>query len=386
MEGFVNIMTSNHPCAQYCMDVIRCLLQEKDIPQLPDTVSLQQLFEFSRMHNVEAMVFHALEQLDMDENDPLWQNWRNRAAMLLTQSIVQLTERDALFSALTEAEIKLLPVKGCWMKELYPEIDYRQMSDLDMLIPADKAQAAESIMLQLGYKREECEEEINHTGYFKAPYTEVELHTSLLEEDNGYYNDVWQRVSPDEVYPGLYRFSVEDEYIFYLLHLNKHLEGSGTGIRSILDSVIYRTAYPEMDREYLLKEVDKLRLGEALERIETLADCWFGSGTAVPEHLQAMAEFILTAGSYGTLEHFSQNQLEHLKKKYKNPLMRAFMYWVVRICRPREEMAKTYPVLKKLPVLLPFFWIYRALVKVVKRPVDVWHHIKLIFGKEMNHG
>lgn len=378
--------TMNNACSAYCIELIRCLMQEKEIPQLPDTVSLQELYDFAKLHNVEAMVFRALEQLEMDEQDAVWQNWQNRAAMILTQSIVQLAERDMLFFALTEAGIQLLPVKGCWMKELYPDIDYRQMSDLDMLIPAEQAQEAETIMRSLGYKRDEYEEEINHTGYFKAPYTEVELHTSLLEEDKGYYSDVWQRVSPDASYPGLYRFSVEDEYIYYLLHLNKHLEGSGTGIRSILDSVVYRAAYPEMDREYLLKEVEKLQLGEALERIETLADCWFGSGVEVPERLQNMAEFILSAGSYGTLEHFSQNQLAQLEKKYKNPVIRALMYWVIRICRPRKEMARTYPVLNKVPVLLPFFWVYRALAKVVDRPAAVWHHIKLVFNKGKKHG
>lgn len=379
-------MTINHSCGQYCIDVIRCLLQEKEIPQLPDTVTLQELYAFSKMHNVEAMVFHGLEQLDMDATNPIWQDWQNRSAMLLTQSIVQMADRDTLFSALTEAGIQLLPVKGCWMKELYPDIGYRQMSDLDMLLPAEKAEEAEKIMRSLGYTRDVYEEEINHTGYFKAPFTEVELHTSLLEEDNGYYNNVWQRVLPDESYQGLYRFSVEDEYIYYLLHLNKHLEGSGTGIRSILDSVVYRAAYPEMDRVYLLEEVEKLQLRETLYRIETLADCWFGSGEEIPELLQPMAEFILTAGSYGTLEHFSQNQLEQLEKKYKNPVVRALMYWVVRICRPRREMARTYPVLDKVPALLPFFWVYRAFMKVANRPAAVWHHIKLVFTKGKKHG
>ena len=174
-------MTVNYACARYCIDVIRCLLQGIEIPPMPDGVTMQELFAFAKMHNVEAMVLHGLEQLEPDSSDPVWLNWQNRAAMLLTQSIVQLADRDMLFSALTEAGIRLLPVKGCWIKELYPEIDYRQMSDLDMLIPAEQAQDAESIMRSLGYKRDEYEEEINHTGYFKPPYTEVELHTSLLE-------------------------------------------------------------------------------------------------------------------------------------------------------------------------------------------------------------
>ena len=68
-------MTVNYTCAQYCIDVIRCLLQEKAIPQIPDAVTVAELYAFAKMHNVEAMVFHGLEQLEMDDDDPVWQNW-----------------------------------------------------------------------------------------------------------------------------------------------------------------------------------------------------------------------------------------------------------------------------------------------------------------------
>ena len=375
------MMTSNSACALYCIDLIRCLLQEKEIPQLPDTVSLQELYDFAKLHNVETMVFHALEQLEMDDNDPLWQNWQNRAAMILTQSIVQLAERDMLFSALTDAGIKLLPVKGCWMKELYPDIDYRQMSDLDMLIPEEKAQEAKRIMLQLGYSTEAFEDSPCHAGYLKPPYTEVELHIALLEEDNGYYDHIWERAVPVAGYNHLYRLSTEDEYIFYLLHLNKHLEDAGTGIRSILDSTVYRAAYPNMNRAYLQQELEKLNLRETAQNIEKLADCWFADGGGLPQELEDMAQYILSAGSYGTLANRSRQRLEKMQEKYKNPLLRGVVYWIIRTCRPLKEMQQSYPLLKKLPVLLPLFWLYRAVMKFIRHPKAIWHHVMLVFKK-----
>ena len=373
--------TMNNTCSAYCIELIRCLLQEKEIPQLPDAVSLQELYVFAKLHNVEAMVFHALEQLEMDEQDAVWQNWQNRAAMILTQSIVQLAERDMLFSALTDAGIKLLPVKGCWMKELYPDIDYRQMSDLDMLIPEEKAQEAKRIMLQLGYSTEAFEDSPCHASYLKPPYTEVELHIALLEEDNGYYDHVWERAVPVGGYSNLYRLSAEDEYIFYLLHLNKHLEDAGTGIRSILDSAVYRAAYPHMNRAYLQQELEKLHLWETAQNIEKLADCWFAVGRQLPRALEDMAQYILSAGSYGTLANRSRQRLEKMQEKYKNPLLRGMVYWIIRTCRPLKEMQQSYPLLKKLPVLLPLFWLYRAVMKLVKHPKTILHHVMLVFKK-----
>ena len=376
----------NRNCATYCIELIRCLMQELEVPEKPERISLQELYSYAKLHNVEAMIYHGLCQTNVDVSDPVWQKWENRAAMLLAQGVVQLSDRDLLFSVLTEAGIDLRPVKGCWLKELYPNMEWRQMADLDMLIPAEKAAEAKKIMLSLGYQTEEFENMPNHAGYLKPPYTEVELHTALLVDGRGYYDKVWEQAHPVEGIPGLYRFSPEDEYIYYLLHLSKHLEDAGTGIRSVLDSLVYREAYPDMDRDYLRRELEKWDLWERTLEIETLCDCWFQTGKEIPEELESLAQHILSAGAFGTVEIRSERRLEKLREKYKNPVIRGIVYWIIRACRPMEEMVQCYPVLKKLPVLLPFFWIHRAVMKFAKSPKAVWHHIKLAFGKGKNHG
>ena len=379
-------MNKNRECAFYAIAVIRAVMREEPVPTIPENLSLQALYNFARLHNVESLIYYGLLKLEPDPADPVWQNWENRAAMLLAQSVVQLSDRDMLFSVLTSAGIPLLPFKGCWLKELYPNMEYRQMADLDMLIPAEKAAEAKRIMLSMGYQTEEFENMPNHAGYLKPPYTEVELHTALLVDGRGYYDRVWEQVHPVEGIPGLYRFSPEDEYIYYLLHLSKHLEDAGTGIRSVLDSLVYREAYPDMDRAYLRRELEKWDLWERALEIEILCDCWFRSGKEIPEELEGLAQHILSAGAFGTVEIRSERRLEKLREKYKNPVIRGIVYWILRTCRPMEEMVQCYPVLKNVPVLLPFFWIHRAVMKFAKSPKAVWHHIKLAFGKGENHG
>lgn len=378
-------MTYNKECAAYAIDLIRAVMQETEIPEKPANLSLQELYGFAKLHNVEALLYHGLCQTHVDLSDPVWQNWENRAGMLLAQGIVQLAERDELFSNLTASGIPLLPFKGCWLKEMYPNMEYRQMADLDMLIPREYAQTAKKLMLSLGYQTETFEDAPHHAGYLKPPYTEVELHVSLLEDGGEYYNDVWNRVRKVEGYPCLYRFSPEDEYIFYLIHLNKHLEDAGTGIRSVLDSVVYRNVYPDMDRDYLNRELTSLGLWYRMLQIEKLADSWFCTGMELPEELQDMAQYILFAGSYGTIENRSRQRLEKLQEKYRNPIVRALAYWIIRTCRPLKEMQQSYPLLNKLPVLLPFYWFCRAVMKIAKHPRRIWHHVKLVFGKEREH-
>lgn len=382
-------MQRNDNCAQTCIDVIRAVMQHQPVPGMREGVTLEALFAFSKMHSVEALMFHALCELDVNEEDAVWLHWQNRAEMLLTQSIVQLADRDLLFDVMAEAGVDLLPVKGCWLKEAYPEIDYRQMSDLDMLIRRKDRSRVREMLLGMGYEPESGEVAAHHDGYEKKPYTIVEMHLQLLSSTDpnaGYYENIWERAQPTKDRPRIYRLSCEDEYIYYLLHLKKHLEEAGCGIRLILDSVAFRAANPNMDRAYLQREFEKLRIAEFAAQIEQLADCWFVTGEALPEHLRAMGEGILWAGTYGSLENALDNRMDKLREKYRSPLVRMAAYWGSRFCRPLSEMKAFYPILEKLPVLLPACWVARIAKKCVTKPKALLYHIQHIYKEGMKNG
>jgi len=360
----------NKTCAAYCIDLIRNLMQQTPVPPMPEGVTLAQLYDFSKLHGVEAMVYHGLEQLDMDEKDPIWKDWENRAAMLLTQSIVQLAERDVLFNALPAAGISILPVKGCWLKERYPDIDYRQMSDLDILIHPQDRPKAEALMNQLGYEKEEGLAE-HHDGYLKPPYMGVELHHMLLPEQDaraGYYCDIWEKVQPVEGFSGVFRLKSEDEYIYYILHLYKHVIYAGTGIRSFLDSLVYRNAYPDMDWDYLRQEFQKLGVADFAESIQTIADCWFLSGEAIPAGLEDMAQSVLSAAAYGTENQLIHNEMKPMLERFRNPLVAKAVYLLSCLFLPLKAMRILYPVLNKFPILLPVFWVWRPIDRLLFRP------------------
>lgn len=358
-------------CEKYCIDLIRAVMQETEIPAFPEGLSLQSLYEFAKKHSVEALVFHGLEQLDMEEENPIWQNWCNRAQMLLTQSIVQLTDRDLLFEELTAEGIDLLPVKGCWLKEDYPEIDYRQMGDLDMLIRKADREKIHGKMVELGYAVDEHIGKSVHISYAKPPYTEVEMHFTLLPWDDPrhtYYEHVWEKAECVDGNVYLHRLTAEDEYIYYILHLQKHAMDAGIGIKAFLDSVVYRKCYPKMNRNYLRKELQLLNAWEFTKQVEKLADCWFDTGEELPKEVERLAANALEDGVFGTEQRMMENRLQKLEEKYKNPLVRSVAYWLSRLFLPREEMECWYPILEKYPFLLPFCWGMRLVMACIRKP------------------
>ena len=371
-------MKINKNCADYCICVLRCLMQKKNVPPMPESLTAGELYAFSRLHGVEAMVYHALEQTELNRDEPVWPDWHRRADMLMTQSVVQLAERDMLFSLLPGAGVELLPVKGCWLKEQYPEIDWRQMCDLDMLIHHEDMKKAEALMLSLGYSKE-SDTAKNHDEYIKPPYMGVELHHSLLpvnDERCGYYADVWKKAVPVEDWPGVFRLKAEDEYIFQLLHLFKHTTSAGIGIRAFLDNAVFRGVSGDMDKDYLAREYDKLGISGFVRCIETLADCWFTSGEAVPAELEAMADSILSAGSYGTEERRVQSVMRRLGGKGHRPLAAKLRYLFAMLFLPLSAMRELYPVLNKAPLLLPVFWLWRPVDRLIFRPEALTNIVK----------
>ncbi len=368
----------NKQCAVFCIDLIRCLMQEKAISPVPESLSLEELYAFAKLHGVEAMVYHGLEQLSMEAANPVWQDWTNRADLLLTQSIVQLAERDQLFAALPVAGIPILPVKGCWLKEQYPDIDYRQMSDLDILIHPEDAPRAAALMKQLGYIPEDGASD-HHDEYIKPPYMGVELHTALLPKDDeryDYYQGIWDKAIPSADYPEVYRLKPEDEYIFFLVHLYKHVYYAGTGIRPFLDCVVYRKLWPDMDRDYLHRELETLGLVDFARQVENLSDCWFTTGEPVPEALMEMEESVISSAAYGTEREELSRKVEKLARKYGNRHLAQLVYWLGQLFAPLEEMAPQYPVLNKYPWLLPIFWFVHLVQKVSREPKDLLQKLR----------
>lgn len=370
----------NKQCALYCIRVLRAVMQKTHVPEIPETLSLAEIYDFAKLHGVEAMVYHGLESLVTENQDPVWQDWGNRAAMLLTQSIVQLTERDALFNALPAAGIPILPIKGCWLKEQYPDIDYRQMSDLDILIHPENKKKAEMVMAQLGYAPEDNPSDY-HDGYVKPPFMGVELHTALLPKEDvrcAYYHGIWEKAIPAENGPGVYRLRPEDEYIFFLVHLYKHVYYAGTGIRPFLDCVVYRTLWPDMNRLYLHRELESLGLTAFAAQVEQLSDCWFENGGDVPASLSKIANSILSSSVYGTANEEFQQSMNRMYEKYHSRFVAHMAYWLYRLFAPLEEMEPQYPILGKHPWLLPVFWVVHLIQKVSREPKELLQHFRKV--------
>lgn len=354
-SGLVNDNTAAE--CEYLIELIRYALSGEKAPEKPQGILWEHIFSLSKFHGIDNLVFYSVERLRSQPEGELLRKWRQRRDMAAVKSVTQLAERDKIDAAFSAAEIRHLMLKGCLLKEMYPQDDFRAMSDLDILIDEENMDKTARTLKSLGYEfEEECD---HHTAFCKQPVLNVEIHTRLVpkhfEKGYEYYSNPWEHTA--ETSPYCCRFEWNDYYVYMLAHFAKHYYQGGSGIRSVIDIHVFLEKHGgELDHSYIRRELEKMDIAEFAETAERLARYWFGGGKSDRE-TEDMACYVMTSGIYGTKLRDAQNQIEMLRRK--NPHFVRIRYFLRRAFLPYSTMKFVYPVLKKAPVLLPFCEIHR---------------------------
>ena len=270
-----------------------------------------------------------------------------------------------------ESGIWYLPLKGIILKDYYPEVGMRQMSDNDILYDADFADKVQMYMEQQGYEATSVGKG-THDVYQKPPVYNFELHRILYGSTHPnhwdeYYGNIKKKLIPNESSSYGHHFTDEDFYVYITSHAYKHYAGSGTGLRTLLDTYVYLKAKPELDFNYIEKECEVLGIAEFEKQSRILCNKIFDvaslSGQDTLERMltpkeQEMLGIYLSSGVYGTEEQRIKNSIQKIRKEQK---------YFPKICYlwkrlfPGAEVYRYYvPAAKKHAWLLPLGWLKRT--------------------------
>ena len=193
---------------------------------------------------------------------------------------------------------------------------------------------------------------------FKKGLITVELHRYLITPGNddlcAYYETGWSIARPED---GVrYKLRDEDEYVYIVAHFAKHYRNAGAGIKPILDIWLYPKHHPALDWEYIRTQLASMKLLEFFEHLLQLIAVWFEN--AEPDDLTiSMSKYILNSGEYGSTHHSAAaNAVTAAETGKKRSRLRRYL-WL--LFPDKTIMHNKYPILKRIPVLLPVFWVYR---------------------------
>lgn len=361
MEKYIK----EYQTGSYLIHLIRSVLHETEPKPLPEGISIEKLYKMAKMHNVDYIAYEGVKKFPEISHDEYGKKWQERSVQCAMQGVIQRAERDKLYKVLPKAGVRILPLKGCLIKEMYPRTEYRQMADLDILIDIENAQTTRQVMEAQGYETEVFDVS-NHDGYMKKPWCHVEIHRSLFTEKNknaAKYENMWEHAFEEPASSGIYYLNWDDFYIYMLEHFAKHFRQSGSGIRSVMDIYVFlKEKGAELHEDYLEKKLKEQNLWEFKEEMEQIAEDWFVKGV-IGNHKKAESR-ILESGAYGTELFEYMHLMKDMEEQCHSKIMARVIYVGKMIFLNYDGMCILYPVLKKVPFLLPFFWIYR-IIKVI---------------------
>lgn len=304
----------------------------------------------------------------------------------LMHSEQQLYELRTLVEDFEKEKIDYVLLKGAVQKKLYPKPEMRPMGDIDIMIKQDsQGEKVAEIMKRHGF---DSIRETNHELIWTKSTVMVELHKRLIPSYNEdyykYFGDGWQLVEQADKSSTRYTFKPEDDFIYQFTHFAKHYRDAGIGVLHLVDLYVF-LKNNKLNFKYLQTELKKLQLYTFFKNIAATLNACFEDGPST-ELTDFILDRIFKCGSYGTTQNQAISTAVKKTKDVKNEKMVHSTYLLKRVFMPYKEMCRRNPILKKLPFLLPFFWIYRMVTVLfnkgtMKREIN---KLKLVDAKTVS--
>lgn len=295
----------------------------------------------------------------------------------LRQSIflhnIRYAQFEQVSAMLSENGIDHMPVKGWYLRSLYPEPELRTFGDIDVLIRREDREKAHALMTQAGFAVKENWE----PTYTYARETELyEFHTNLMDASldgrsdlPAYFADAWSHAAID--HGRCWKPGLEFHLLYVICHLAKHLYSSGAGLRMYLDAALYIKTYNDsLDWTAIRAEMEQLGLGRFLDTVLTACESWFGVTAACDFSRLASAgellNYALDADLFGKLRDHSviqmRNRRETPSSDGKTDAIKRVLF------PPYEALVKRYTYIQGRKWLMPVALLHRAAVNLANIP------------------
>lgn len=338
-----------------------------------EKMDLNVIFKICQRHILTACVAYALESIDIHNN-----NFIQAKEKAIRKNIIMDKERENILNRLEQEHIWYMPLKGSIIKDWYPRLGMRQMSDNDILCDGSKRKRIKHIMKEMGFVCERFEK--GDDAYHKPPVSNFEMHNELFslvhdKKLHEYYKNVKLKLIKDKDNEYGYHFQMEDFYVYMIAHEYKHYSEGGTGVRSLLDTYIFLRKFNDtLDWDYIFAELKKLDIIAYEKQSRELAIKLFKKKSLTEKEKKILERYILS-GSYGTIDNGIYSNFEKLSDGSKAK------YIFRRFFPPMDEINVQWNFFYRHKLLIPILWIYRPIHAILTNWKKIKKEIKFLKEK-----
>lgn len=267
-------------------------------------------------------------------------------------------EIENLLKCFDKEQIYNLPMKGYFLKNDYPNPFDRSIADYDVLFEIKDIEKIKVLFNKNGYKFLKNDSQQYH--FTKQPFMYIEMHRSLLKKNNKNYSLLENQLEKAKVRDG-YSYSkemtLEDYYIYMLLHSAKHFSQGGIGIRMIADEYVFYKKYSDqLNQKYLSEQFEKLGITLFEKKLRDISLKWFSKGSEVKD-FDDVEEYILLSMTLGRVDVAVMSEMERRRVNTETGRKKSrFVNFISSLFPNKTNMANQYPFVEKMPILLPYSW------------------------------
>lgn len=357
--------------ARLCRSI---LLEKKLKPEYIGQLDSDKLYSLCEYHCLTAMVCMALEYNGVQPDE----KWIQAKSKAIRKNMLLDAERAQICRFLEQNKIWYMPLKGSILKEMYPQLGMRQMSDNDILFDALQRKSVMQFMKDRDYHLKgdggnHCDE------WLKEPVYNFEMHLNLftpMQDKSGYFEHTKERLICVDGKRYKYRFTDEDFYIYMVAHAHKHYRGGGTGFRTLVDFYIFLDKKEEnLNFEYIKSELDKLEMTEFEQLMRHTAQHFFSENSQLSDEEKKAVRFMIGAGTYGNMDNLIKKTAQKLNADSKA------VYLIRRFFPTIEWWNYYFPKTIDHKILIIPYFFYRLGRMLTVRRKNILNELKIILRK-----
>lgn len=347
---------------RYMLELLGAFAEETapEIHIVPDTALL---FDLSKRQGVVGIIAYMMNRYGLYPDSDTADKFNHEYERTVMQMVGRTAMAKRVFAKLNREGVPHILFKGTTVSEVYPVTELRTFGDVDVIILSEDVQRVRDILIAEGYAHYVADEGV--VNVFKKGREMYEFHTALNVSNvrnNDYFDDIWGNT---EVVDGnTLRFNHNFHLSYLICHLEKHVYGSGAGVRMYLDIALYLRKYRDkIDLDAVRDTLSLCGLDRFLNTVLSVCSEWFS--TDIPSDVvplddniyRDMCEFTLNGGVFGdqsdsaVLEDSLRREFSVGKKGARLRLL------LSRIFPPVYELYRLYPKYENKPLLVPIAWI-----------------------------
>ena len=222
---------------------------------------------------------------------------------------------------LNDLGLRCCLLKGAAVAALYAEPDCRISGDTDVLInPKDEKRVLE-FLVGKGYTVEKRTKNDPHAKAHHPIGGLVEVHIKLYPvtteklvlDGLDLYSEPWRKITLEET--ELYSLGINDELMFLTVHFIKHLVHEGSGIRQMMDMLLFIDKHrEEIDFEKYESVLKQLHYKKLIDTVKTIGAKYWGFD--FPIAYTELADKIITDSEQGGVFGFGSSDRRGFYRAY----------------------------------------------------------------------